>query len=292
MTLDEFYQQVLKYGIQRDPRRDKPRIKSFSDSGILFGDRKVQVRKIMVGIDIEVPELLLAERVRERRGLDLVVAHHPEGRPFALLHCVMNLHVDVLKNAGVPEDTARQLMDERILDISRRLLSANHTRAVDAARILKMPFLCMHTPADNHVYSRIQALMNRRKPRRVQEIIGLLMEFEEYREAARIGTEPRVIFGNPRAHAGKILVDMTGGTEGHTGVFDKLYKAGIRTVICMHLSEEHFRKVRDTALNVIIAGHISSDNLGMNLLLDRIEKHARREFEIVEASGFKRVRRN
>ena len=90
---------------------------------------------------------------------------------------------------------------------------------------------------------------------------------------------------------GKVSVEMTGGTEGSREVFDKMYKAGIRTLVCMHLSEEHFKKVKELNLNVIIAGHISSDTLGLNLLLDRIEKEAKQEFETISCSGFTRVRR-
>jgi hypothetical protein len=40
---------------------------------------------------------------------------------------------------------------------------------------------------------------------------------------------------------------------------------------------------------VVIAGHIASDNLGLNLLLDAVEKHG--AFEVLECSGFRRVKR-
>jgi hypothetical protein len=83
---------------------------------------------------------------------------------------------------------------------------------------------------------------------------------------------------------------MTGGTEGSKDVFDKLYCAGVRTIVAMHLSEEHFKKVKDANLNVVIAGHISSDNLGLNLLLDRIEKVEPLQF--IGCSGFTRIKRN
>ena len=88
---------------------------------------------------------------------------------------------------------------------------------------------------------------------------------------------------------GKIFVEMTGGTEGPREIYDKIYRKGIRTIVCMHLSEEHFKKVKDANLNVVIAGHISSDTLGLNLLLDRIEKEERLEF--IDCSGFRRIRR-
>ena len=74
-------------------------------------------------------------------------------------------------------------------------------------------------------------------------------------------------------------------------VFGKLYKAGVRTLVSMHLSEEHFKKVKDANLNVVIAGHISSDTLGLNLLLDNIEKSAKQQFQVIACSGFTRIRR-
>jgi putative NIF3 family GTP cyclohydrolase 1 type 2 len=98
--------------------------------------------------------------------------------------------------------------------------------------------------------------------------------------------------GNPKRSVGKILVEMTGGTEGSKDMFDKLYRAGVRTLICMHLSEEAFKKVKDANLNVVIAGHIASDTLGLNLLLDRIEKEAKEKFQIINCSGFYRITRS
>jgi hypothetical protein len=59
----------------------------------------------------------------------------------------------------------------------------------------------------------------------------------------------------------------------------------------MHLSEEHFKKVKDANLNVVIAGHISSDTLGLNLLLDRIEKESKETFQVISFSGFDRIKR-
>jgi hypothetical protein len=42
-------------------------------------------------------------------------------------------------------------------------------------------------------------------------------------------------------------------------------------------------------LNVVVAGHIASDTLGLNLLLDEVEKGG--ALDIVGASGFERIRR-
>ena len=293
MKLINFYNQVVKFGRLADPRPNKKSIKSFSDSAIHFGDPDLEIKKILVGIDIEVAELLLADRIRQQQGLDLVVGHHPEGISYVGLPEVMRLQVDLLTQAGVARTTALRLMEERMAEVERRVLPQNHTRPVDAARLLKLPFMNMHTPADNHVYQYLSALFKQKVNRGLllADVVKLLNSIPEYQIAYKFNTGPRIILGNPRRPVGKILFEMTGGTEGSKDVFDKLYKAGVRTLISMHLSEEHFKKAKAANLNVVIAGHISSDNLGLNLLLDNIERYAKQDFQVLACSGFTRVKR-
>ena len=291
MKLSSFYNQAVKFGVERDPRINKKKIKSYPDTAILCGDPGKEIKKILVGIDIEAAELLLADRIRARGGLDLVVSHHPEGKAYAALHEVMQLQIALLKKAGVAVSIAEELLEERMREVQRKILPQNHTRPVDAARLLGLSFMCIHTPADNHAFWFIQRLMDRKKPKKVQDIVDILMGIPEYRQAAEGLTGPRIILGSPKRAVGKILVEMTGGTEGSKDVFDKLYKAGVRTLISMHLSEGHFSKVKDANLNAVIAGHISSDTLGLNLLLDRIEQQAGERFQIINCSGFNRIRR-
>ena len=288
MKLSRFYDLVVRFGKDRDVR-PKGSVDFFEDSRVLYGDPDTEVKKIMVGIDIEVADLLLADRLRQRQGLDLVVSHHPEGIAYASLYKVMRLQIDVLKKSGIKEGVARKLLEERMLEVQRKIMPQNHTRPVDAAVLLNLPFMCMHTPADNHVYSYLTDLMNKEKPKLVGDILDTLLSIPEYKDAQKNLTGPHIVAGSPKRNAGKILVDMTGGTEGSKDVFDKLYKAGVRTLICMHLGEEHFKKVKEANLSAIIAGHISSDTLGLNLLLDRIEKEE--PLQITTCSGFTRVKR-
>lgn len=289
MRLSEFYKLVVQFGKECDPRSNKTKITSYADSAILYGEPDVSVSKILVGIDIETSELLLADAIRRREGLDLVVSHHPEGTAYASLYDVMKLQVDLLKKAGVSLEVAQELLDERMREVERRLSPANHMRAVDAARLLKLPFMCMHTPADNHAAYFLKNLLNKKKPKTVKDIIAILLEEPEYRLAEKEATGPRIIVGNPHRPAGRVFLEMTGGTEGPQGVYEPLYKAGNRTIVSMHLSEEHFKKVKDTGLSVVIAGHVSSDTLGLNLLLDKIEK--RQPVSVLSCSGFRRFRR-
>ena len=163
-------------------------------------------------------------------------------------------------------------------------------RATDAARLLKMPFICLHTPADNHAYFFIKRLLAETKPRKLRQIVKILEEIPEYRQAKKNHTGPQIILGSPESYVGKISIEMTGGTEGPKQAFDKLARKGVNTIVSMHLSEEHLRKAREAKLKVVIAGHISSDNLGLNLLLDGIEKQEK--LEIISCSGFRRFQHN
>lgn len=290
MKLSSLYNQVVKYGIRRDPRKNKQGIKSYPDSAILYGNPDKEVRKVLVGIDIEIGEILLAESLRRQQGLDLVISHHPEGRALASLYEVMPIQIDMLVKMGVPRNVSSAMMEERMREVERKLLPGNLSRPVDAARLLDMPFMCIHTPADNHAYWFVNELLSKAKPKKVQDIIDALNNVPEYKEASQDNLGPRVMLGNPKRKVGKILIEMTGGTEGHRDIFDKLYKAGVRTLVSMHLSEEHLKKVNDANLNVVIAGHISSDTLGLNLLLDSLEKQEK--LEVVGCSGFRRIRHN
>jgi putative NIF3 family GTP cyclohydrolase 1 type 2 len=264
----------------------------YSDSRILCGTGEEEVGSILVGIDVEVGEVLLCEKLRER-GLqvDLLLSHHPGGRAYANLYDVMRIQSDILHRFGVPISVAEDLMDGRMREVERKLMPANHTRGVDAAKLLGMPFICLHTPADNMVATYLQGIFDEKGPYTVADVMDILKSIPEYREAARIGAGPRVLLGSGTRKAGKIFVDMTGGTEGSKEIFQSMASGGVNTIVAMHLSEEHRKEAEKSHLNVVIAGHISSDNLGMNLLLDELGKSAGSPFAVYECSGFRRFSR-
>jgi len=261
----------------------------YGDTRMLWGEGDVEIKNILIGIDMEGSEIILADRLREKgKKVDLVLAHHPEGRALANLTQVMEIHTDVLCNIGVSESVAESLVSERIAEVERRLMPVNHSRSVDFARILDIPFMNIHTPADNCVNTYLDKLFKSKKPYLLKDVVDMLLRLEEYDQAAKVNAGPKIIIGDKKSKAGKILVDMTGGTEGSKEVFSSFADKGISTIVCMHLSEEHFKKSKEARVNVIIAGHIASDTLGLNLLLDEIEKKEKLKF--IECSGFKRIR--
>jgi putative NIF3 family GTP cyclohydrolase 1 type 2 len=160
---------------------------------------------------------------------------------------------------------------------------------VDAARLMEMPFICLHTPADNMVVTFLQKLFDEKKPDTLGELVELLKNIPEYRNAAKDGAGPNILLGSKTRKAGRIFVDMTGGTEGSKDIFGSLTSSGTNTIVVMHLSEEHRKEAEKNHLNVVIAGHIASDNLGVNLLLDEILRDS--SINITDCSGFRRLSR-
>jgi hypothetical protein len=275
-----------KKSFDRD-RLDNP----YADTRILFGDPSKEVRGMLVGIDIDVGEIMLADNLRARgKKIDLTLSHHPAGRAYAGFYNVMHMQADILNRFGVPINIAESLLEERIREVEHRVMPVNHTRAVDAARLVDMPLACVHTPADNCAATHLQRLFDRRKPELIGDIIDLLEEIPEYQKAMENNAPPRILAGKEGRRAGKIFVDMTGGTEGSVKILEKLAQAGVGTLVGMHLSEKHLEEAKKHNINVVIAGHISSDALGLNLLLDAIFKKER--IEVTTCSGFTRVKRN
>lgn len=276
-----------KMEVEEKEEFDSERLENpFSDTRILFGDPEKEVGKVLVGIDIDGEELLLAKQIG---GIDLVISHHPRGKALAGLDDVMQLQIDVLAQYGVPINIAEKLLRKRIEEVARGLSSANHNRAVDMAKHLNLPFLCVHTPCDNLVAKFVDERLKRDKPVFIEEIIQSLKEIPEYKEAAKLGAGPKIFVGSKENRAGKVvLTEITGGTEGAPEIYEKLAQAGAGTIIGMHISEKHREEAEKAHVNVVIAGHISSDSIGVNLFLDELEK---REIEIIPCSGLIRISR-
>lgn len=316
MKIKAIYDLVVDKGIKKDPRgldgvekmlaREKKKYDEmselekkeydrealtnpYSDTRILCGDPEAEVKRMMVGVDIEVGEVLLADRLAEKgQKVDLIMTHHPEGKALARLHDVMHLQEDILARWGVPINVAEGIMASRISEVKRGLMPLNHNRAIDAAKILGMAMISAHTVADNQVTAYLQEMFDKEEPQTLGDILKLLKDLPEYAEAVKHGAGPEITVGSKERRAGKVLVDMTGGTGGPDDAYAKLSQAGVGTVVSMHISEKNRKKAEKNHVNVVIAGHIASDSLGMNLLLDDIEQTG---VEIVPCSGIIRNRR-
>ncbi len=316
MTLQQIYDLALTMGIKADPRGaeqvekllkkvkkeydelSEKKKKTFdremftnpySDTRILYGNPKTPVKKILTGIDADATEVLLADRLNQKGAkIDAVVGHHPLGISLAALHDVMDLQIDAYAEVGVPLNVVDALMHERMDDVKRKIHPSNHNQVVDTARLLEMPLMNLHTTWDNLGDKFMKNYLAKKKFDTVSEIVDYLMELPEYIEAARGKNAPEIVSGLPKSRAGKVAIFFTGGTNPSKEVYAELAKAGVGTLVDMHITEEALKELKKLHVNVINAGHMASDSIGANLFLDEIE---RKGVEVVAGSGLIRVKR-
>lgn len=316
MTIQQIFDLAIEMGTKADPRgadfvkkvlekrkkafADMPEKKKkyfdkasltnpYLDSGIITGDTKKQVKKIFSGIDADSSELLLVDRLNERGAkIDLVIGHHPIGATLAGLHEVMDLQTDVYANIGVPLNLMDALMRDRMQTVKRRIHPANLYQVKTTAELLDIPLMNIHTIWDNMGDQYMKKYLAKKEFDTVDEIVDYLMELPEYQEAAKMKNEPVIVSGTPKSRAGKVALFFTGGTNPSKEAYIELAKAGVGTLVDMHIPEDALIELKKLHVNVINAGHMASDSIGANLFFDVLEKEG---IEVVAASGLIRVKR-
>jgi len=265
-------------------------VNPFRDSRILVGDEETKLKTVLVGIDISVGEVMLANELSKNgKKIDAVIAHHPEGRGLIDLTSVMDVHEDLAVMDGVPINIAEKLTKGRIGDLNRGLHAANHFQVPQAAELLGIPLACFHTFADNQCWWFLKKHVEKKKPKTVGDIVEALLEIPEYQKAAKLGNKPTVFVGSEDSKVGKISFSgITGGTSGAKELYESMATAGVGTIVAMHMGEEHKKLVEKYKMNVVVASHMASDSLGVNILMDELEKKG---VKILECGGYIRVSR-
>lgn len=315
MKLKDIYAKAVKFGMENDPRGvaapkgelarakkefdalpEKERewfdaeklLNPYEDTRILNGPENVEVKAILAGIDIGEGELVMADRLKEKgRRIDAVISHHPLALALAGLPAVMNIQPGIYSAVGVPIGQAEGVLEPRIKEVASRVSPVNQQRTADAAKLLGLPLASFHTVADNCVATYLTKLFKAEKPATLGDVLELLHAIPEYRLARKEKSGPELVCGSKNSTAGEILIEMTGGTEGAKEMYAKIARStNISTIVGMHFSKEHIDAARAENLNLVIAGHISSDNLGINLLFDGIFGD---KVEVIECSGFRRI---
>jgi len=260
-------------------------VNPFSDTRY-FGEPNRKIKRVMSGIDIDVADLLVAKELeRQGQSIDLIIAHHPIGPALAGLHEVMDLQVELMAKYGVPINIAESLMHIRMSEVARGLSPVNHNRVIDAARLLGLNLMCVHTPADNMVANFLDKEIKKeaKNIETVGDLLKLLKKIPEYKEAIKQKSGPRLFTGKESNYTGKIaLTEITGGTEGSKEMYQYIAAAGIGTIVGMHMKEDSRVEAEKAHLNILIAGHMSSDSIGMNLFLDEVVKQG---IEVIPCSG-------
>ena len=309
MTTKQIYDLAIKMGIKADPRgtkkvsevmkRKKVQYEKmgeeekkyynmeklnnpYPDAMIFVGSPDKKIKKVLAGIDIDTPELLLADRLG---GIDLVISHHPE---WPYVPEAMDMQIDFYNKCGVPINIAEQITRQWSKEVERSTKPLNHARTIDAAKLLNLSLIAPHSCMDNLAHSYIDKLLKSKNPEYIEDILDILMEIPEYQIATKEGYGPSLFTGDKNNRVGKIIVEFAGGTSPSDKIYEKLSQAGFGTSVSMHIKENSRKEAEKYHMNIVIAGHYASDSLGTNLFLDEIEKQG---IEVIPCSGLIRVKR-
>ena len=230
-----------------------------------------EVARLLVGVDIGVPELLYAQQA----GFDAVLAHHPVGdRAVADFARVVRRQYDQMTAEGVPAEAAERAIAARLAGRHRAEHMSNVNRTVDTARLIGMPLANIHLAADILGRQAVVDLLTAhdRPGATIADAIAWFSEFPEMRSALH---GPEAWIGEPDAALGRWTVAMAGGTNGGHPVFREYYRAGVDTIFCMHIAERDLLRLREEApaqANLVVTGHMATDSVGLNQVIAGLER--------------------
>jgi len=229
------------------------------------------ISKILFGIDAGVPELLLAKQLR----CDAVVSHHPQGGSTVInFFKVFERHVQQMVEVGVPLKEAEEAVRKKQGSLEVEMHSRNYDHAVSVARVLRMPYMSIHSPLDEigrrRMTEQVRLALQKKPKATVGDVVEVLQKLPEFKRAQ---TEIKIRLGKASNNAGKVVVSHAAGTNGGYEVAKTYFKHGVETLIYIHVSPADLEQLRaDGVGNLIVTGHVASDSVGINPFISALEE--------------------
>jgi hypothetical protein len=278
----------------QQPFYDQERFRNpFGDVRIVNGPDDVELETILLGINIGLDELLLADRLRSRGAkIDAVIAHHTNdiGVAIALVHDFMPVAIEFLVGEGVPRADAEACIN-RFIHEKEQSLEDTARMGPDMAKLLGFPLACIHTPADYYIGEGVRPVVEAAQPQTVGDVVRALMDIPEVQSAAHIGAEPRVMSGEATWPAGRMLLKFGGGYGLPPDAYTLLGKAGVNTVVQIGCLPAQRQAAQEAGIAIVRIAHGACDNIGINLLLDEVERR-HGPLNVIPCNYFERVKRN
>lgn len=256
-------QQIMQLALKIAELKEIP-----EDSAIYVSGDKI--RTVLFGIDVGVPELLLAKQL----GYDALIAHHPQGGTAHVnFHEVFKRHAPQMIDAGIPLKEAEDAVRKKLEELEVNDHTRNYGHVIDVASLLKMPYMNIHTPLDE-VGRRIMAQQIKSrigKDATVQDVVAALNELPEFRNAA---TKIKIRLGKAENPAGKVVVSHGAGTNGGYEVAKAYFNHGIGTVVYILIGVGDLARLKTEKKtgNLIVTGHVAGDSVGINPFIYELKK--------------------
>ncbi len=314
VTARELYEAAIRLGRSRDPRgeealdlqldqrrREYERLTGrdrllydterlhnpFGDTRLAAGDFDRELRRVMVGIDLDVGEVALAHSLSQAgKPVDALIAHHASaiGGAVGSPEDTMNMQVAMLARVGVSHGRARRVVEPGY-GLHARAVNYRLNQAADAAG---MTLMTLHAPADACVYAYLHELAERERPETVGDLVELCDAQPEIAWFVERGLATEIAVGRPENALGCVFYGFYGGWLLSVDGLNALCDAGVGTFISVATTPEHNRLASRRGLNIVVAPHYACDAIGLNLLLDALMPG---DVEYVETSNFVRVAR-
>lgn len=227
------------------------------------------IESALVGIDLESPEVQLAAR----EGYDLALAHHPVGESARLdFSGVLSRQIEFMTAHGVPESEAEEAVSDLRENVELGSHSSNYRHDPSVAELLDQPYMNIHLAPDEIGRRRfVEIAEGMDEGSSVGEFIGELEKIPELDEAA---TDVEVRVGGEENDLGEVAIHHAAGTNGGAGVARAYFENGVDTVLYIHVGAGDARELREDfeGKNLVVTGHIASDAIGLNVLIDALEE--------------------
>ncbi len=240
------------------------------------------VHRVLFGVDISLTEVLWAQQ----NGFDAVIAHHPLGdrTRTRFTDLVRSRQLEQMTAEGVATDAAEQAIGARLEAITRRTHMSNVNAIVDSARLFGMPLCNVHLACDIITRNAVIGML-RRHDAAGATVGDCLHWFDEFAEYSHGHARPEAWLGSTANPLGRWTVAIAGGTNGGFPVFTEYFRAGVDTILSMHVDEDDLQRLRasrDPGDTLVVTGHMTSDSIGINVIIRGLEE---RGIEVVRTSG-------
>lgn len=175
------------------------------------------------------------------------------------------------------DSTVRRMENNRFRMLHREC--PNQTvLEVDAASLLKLPFMNIHNPFDEAgrriLQSKIDQAASQNPHWQLKDVLGLIESLPEARYAKDVyGITPRLFIGDPETEASKVVFVHGALSAPHPAIIKFYWENGFKTVVVLHGDFDSLEKLKtEKQGNLILTGHYLGDSIGMTPFLGAIRQ--------------------
>ncbi|MGD9567167.1 MAG: hypothetical protein AB7V48_02410 [Sedimentibacter sp.] len=270
MTINDIEQIVLKMsGLS----------KLTNDSIIVCKDKSLKVDKILAGIDMGIPEVIVANSIYA----NCIIGHHPTIDSTVInMHKDLILQLDKMISNGIPKSVAEQIILNKITSLENEYVDYNYDRVSSISRLFNIPYVNIHTPIDiiteGYIKCYLNNYFNDLEKTSIYEVVSLLNGINEIKNSL---LPAKIVIGDKDDRVGKLAILMTCSPDEE--IFNTYFDYDIKTIICMYAPTNLINRCRSKEhVNIISMGHMGCDSIGMNIFLKDLEN---RGVEVIRVSG-------